>query len=557
MTMRFSFFLPLLFLAGCAGQRLPEGGPADNTPPEIVSVVPQPGTVLFTGSSVIVEFSEYVERRSAEEAVFISPPIEEKEFEWSGRELEIQFLEPLRPATTYVITIGTDVADLRAGNRMARSFPLSFSTGATIDNGVLQGKVYDEKPDGVMIFGYRLDSLMADTLNPARTKPDYVSQTGKSGEFSLQNVAPGTYRLFAVRDEYKDFLYQPETDAAGTVPDMTLSAKESLHTNINFTLAKEDTTPPRLARVTSWDAYHLTALFTEAVDSATLVPSAFIVTDTLGNRPVPVTALYAADDVAKSFMLITAAQPESARMMLTIKGIKDHAGLSVNPLANAMQFTSASVKDTMPPFYVSAPAADGGVKVFPGDSVELRFSDALRWPVADSALTVTRVKDSSIVPVKRSLRTPVMVALAPRSPWRAGDQYLIKIRQGAFADLFGNTAKDTTMSVRFAVEDPESYGSIDGKFAGYGNAAVVQAENISDKRQVPGRMKVGSMGTFSFQRLPEGKYVVKAFEDGNGNLRQDAGTVFPFVKSERFTFYKDTIRVRARWPVDGVIFSAP
>jgi uncharacterized protein (DUF2141 family) len=53
--------------------------------------------------------------------------------------------------------------------------------------------------------------------------------------------------------------------------------------------------------------------------------------------------------------------------------------------------------------------------------------------------------------------------------------------------------------------------------------------------------------------LPEGYYALKVFDDVNGNAVHDAGTVFPFVRAEKFVIHSDTIRVRARWPVDGVM----
>ncbi|MBW7887529.1 MAG: hypothetical protein H3C35_04090, partial [Bacteroidetes bacterium] len=49
------FFLMLLFLFGCAGQRPPEGGPVDTVPPEIISVYPAPNTTHFKEDRVALE----------------------------------------------------------------------------------------------------------------------------------------------------------------------------------------------------------------------------------------------------------------------------------------------------------------------------------------------------------------------------------------------------------------------------------------------------------------------------------------------------------------------
>ena len=83
-------------------QRLPEGGPVDQTSPEILSIYPPPNTTYFIGNTIAIEFSEYVDRRSVESAIFFSPYISDVEYEWSGTELEIHFTKPLRKNITYV-----------------------------------------------------------------------------------------------------------------------------------------------------------------------------------------------------------------------------------------------------------------------------------------------------------------------------------------------------------------------------------------------------------------------------------------------------------------------
>lgn len=115
----------LLFLMnGCAGERAPEGGPIDTTPPEIIDVYPPPNTTEYSSSHISLEFSKYVERRSVEESIFISPYVKDVKFDWSGREVELSFRDSLRKNTTYVVTVGTDVVDVNNRNRMAHAYRL-------------------------------------------------------------------------------------------------------------------------------------------------------------------------------------------------------------------------------------------------------------------------------------------------------------------------------------------------------------------------------------------------------------------------------------------------
>ncbi len=553
----FTFSFSLLIFIGCAGQRPPEGGPVDSAPPEIISVSPAPNTTNFSKHNIVLEFSEYVDRRSVEDAIFISPHIEHVEYDWSGTELEIIFNEELRKNTTYVITIGTDVVDVRARNRMEKAFTLSFSTGNKIDNGTIAGKVFDEKPDGVMIFSYRLNDLNIDTLNPANTKPDYLTQTGKSGDFLLTNLAPGTYRLFAIRDEYRNLLYDPETDAAGTTDDVTLTDIDTLTSGIKFIIAKEDTTPPRISSVQATDNRHVVVQFSEPLDSASANMNSFRITDTLFQHTLPVQQFFSNTSQQNIFTLITGKQKAGELYLLQVNLVKDKSGFTINPTANVKQFSGSAINDTIPPSIVFSTVKDSLAKIFSTDEIVFGFNDALQQPIADTTISIVRRKDSAVVPFQISFQTSASIVLLPKSKLNINEQYQLKLKWNGLKDIVGNYRKDSASSFYFSVDDPENYGSIEGTFAGFSSSGtVVEAKNINAAKQPAVKTRTSESGKFSFTRLPEGRYALKAFDDVNKNLTNDVGKVFPFVRAESFSHYQDTIRVRARWPVDGILFKA-
>ena len=143
----------VLIIIGCATQVPPSGGPLDTTPPEIVKTYPENGTVNFKGNYVEVEFSEYVDKRSVQDAIYISPYIQgEIQYKWSGRKLKLVFPEKLKDSTTYVITFGTEIKDLNAGNKMKESFTLAFSTGSAIDSGSIEGKIFSNKGNFMVLM---------------------------------------------------------------------------------------------------------------------------------------------------------------------------------------------------------------------------------------------------------------------------------------------------------------------------------------------------------------------------------------------------------------------
>ena len=119
----FIFILFSFILLKCANQLPPGGGEVDLIPPEIIEVYPEPGTIMFDDDYFEIDFSEYVDKRSVKEAIFISPYIEEGlDYEWTGTSLTATFKKGLEEDKTYTITIGTDVVDHNNINRMAQSY---------------------------------------------------------------------------------------------------------------------------------------------------------------------------------------------------------------------------------------------------------------------------------------------------------------------------------------------------------------------------------------------------------------------------------------------------
>ncbi len=535
---------------------MPEGGPPDTIPPEVISVYPAPNTINFSDNKIVLEFSEYVDRRSVEEALFFSPAIRDVEFDWSGTEVSIIFQEALRKNTTYVATLGTDVKDFRNGNRMASSFTIAFSTGEKIDKGIISGTVFDEKPDGIMIFSYRMNDILADTLNPVHTHPDYITQTGKTGKFTLTNLADGTYRLFAVRDEYRNLLYDPEVDDAGTTNDVLLSAADTMKSGIQFILAKEDTTPPRIVSIQALDNKHISVTLSESLDSLSVKKESFRISDTLGTVELPIKTFFPGSEQYTQFTLVTDKQKDKETYLLSIAGVKDLSGYEINPLAKQKLFTGSNLADTIPPRIALNTVKDSMAMFFSDDSITLQFTDAVRIEKVDSAFGVIKRNDSSFIGLNAIQKNPAKYILKPLSALGINQKYSLKIRWKFIEDLFGHHEKDSTTYFPFTIIDPEQFGNIDGSFAGFGKKSpmMIQAENIANKNQLPKMIHISSFGKFSIVRLPEGQYVLKAFSDDNNNQRHDAGKIFPYHCGEQFKYYPDTLRVRARWPVDGVFF---
>jgi len=197
----------------CAHQLPPPGGEDDTTPPKIVSIFPEPNSINFRGNTIEIEFDEYIDRRSFEESIFISPkPKGEVSFSWSGTEVEIEFDDNLDRNKTYMFIIGKGLKDVRGGNCITEPIVFAISTGSNIDKGKVSGKVYTDNYDDIVILAYIVTSKNENELNPEEKLADYIIQVNTTGNYAFSNLPQRKFRLFALRDSDRNFLYDKGFD---------------------------------------------------------------------------------------------------------------------------------------------------------------------------------------------------------------------------------------------------------------------------------------------------------------------------------------------------------
>ena len=562
---RFSFAVVFqwvagVLLAGCAGQVQPSGGPPDTVPPAIIRTIPDTNAVRVSTSFLELEFSEYVDRRSVEEAVFISPHLGTLEFDWSGREVRILFQDTLRRNTTYVVTVGTDVVDVRAQNRMARSHALAFSTGDSLDQGSIEGHVVDERPDGVMVFAYNLEGIDPDTLNPSHTRPAYIVQTGADGKFQLRNIVLSTYRVIALRDEYKNLVYDREVDQYGVSQnDITLTPARPHAAGIWFRLAKEDTTKPFVSSVTASDRYHLLLRFSEAVDTNSVTNAAFRLIDTLSLSPLRIGALY--QDMGNPALVgaeLIDPLDSTRTYRLSVRGTVDRAGNVVDSTRAGTDFPGSGIPDTVRPLVRVRDVADSSR----GIPLDVPFDIDLGKPVSlGPALASVTLLDSArrVVPADVVARTPAQIRLVPRISLVPSAWHTIRIVLDSLVDSRGNGYRDSTVLIRFQTMDLRVTGTIEGRVLDPGGKGdiVVSARSIDLSPQRSDSVRVSKDTSFVIERLMEGKYAIQGYRDEDGNRAYTPGLPHPFKPSERFAVYPDTVKVRARWSIEGVVLKFP
>ncbi|QSE98143.1 Ig-like domain-containing protein [Fulvivirga lutea] len=212
-------YLPLviLFLASCANQTAPTGGPKDQDPPNLVSSNPKNKSINVKTKEIELVFDEYVKLNKADDQIIISPQTEiEKKYKIRKDKVYIEFDEYLPDSTTYTINFREGIQDLTEGNS-PEDLKLAFSTGSYLDSLFIKGSVKDiltDKPgSNYSLFLYNAQ----DTLNIFEDKPLYFTKASDKGIYKFENIKNGNYNIYAVSDKNKNLKLELDEESHGFI----------------------------------------------------------------------------------------------------------------------------------------------------------------------------------------------------------------------------------------------------------------------------------------------------------------------------------------------------
>ena len=544
-----SALLVLALFNSCANQQSPSGGEVDKIPPAILESTPKNGTVNFKGKSFEITFSEYVDKRSVQENIFISPKIQGSlEFDWSGRTVEVIFPDSLKKNTTYSITIGGNVTDLRNNNKMNEAFNLAFSTGNIIDSCKISGKVYEPDPSGILIFAYRNKGTK---LNIAKDQPDYISQVGKTGQFEFNGLGMGNYHVFALKDKLQDYVYNEGDDRIGIPTDSASLTKDSAsYKDLNFFMTTEDTTKPHLKNVVMTDRNHLAIEFTKAIDSTKLHPANFSIIDSTSKAVYNMKYFYKGQGKPNQFFLaFSDSIKNSSSLYLIAKELIDLNGNKLAYEANSVTYTARPDTSAAKILKISGQFQD--LLDYESPEIFVQFDDGFD---NSAPLEGVSVDDNKGKPVKikinmvdnSSFNVTILDKVKPKS------ELTLKLNQKLFKDITGKSI-DSLYKKKFSViNDLDFSGAVGNVAVSDSSKNVYVVLEKAEREKKVYKQKTDKKGNFDIKKVVPGKYLLWSFIDADGNTVYSKGKVNPLTFSEKFKYYPDTLNLRARWPVGDI-----
>jgi uncharacterized protein (DUF2141 family) len=223
-----SFVLGIIILiaVACASIGMPTGGSVDLDPPKVLRISPGSNATRVTKAKISFEFDENITIKNPSENVIITPP--QKSFpiiQSVNRKLTVELRDTLMPNTTYTIDFTNSIVDYNEENPL-ENFSYSFSTGDVVDSLAISGKVITadnlEPVKGIYVG---LHSNQEDSAF-TKIKFDRISRTNDAGTFTIRGVAPGKYRLYALDDANRDYMYDNPAEAVAFMETIIEPASE-------------------------------------------------------------------------------------------------------------------------------------------------------------------------------------------------------------------------------------------------------------------------------------------------------------------------------------------
>lgn len=543
-----SLFLALaVALVGCAGQIPPSGGPVDKTPPSIISSSPHQKQLNFNKDRVTLQFDKYMSERSVESAIYFPPfTLNEMDFHWSGKDLRIDLKKPFEADRTYILTIGTTAIDLR-NNYLARAYNLVFSTGSLIDTGTVAGTIYSPKKQPYTVAAFNVGENI-DTLRPYLDLAKYVTQSDDSGSYILQGLAPGKYRLVCFDDEMHNFLYAPQTDLyASATHDVEISGSAEEISGIDFMPSREDTSRPQLYTAELANDGFVQLKFSDEIDTATVLPSNFTVSDSATKKIYPV--VFAARLEENHFSVVLHTDPalplKRKYFVAAADSVKDTYGNPVSPENKTVTMMTDSAAVRLTPYYFNFSDSLRDVTSYDTLFCQLLSTAGISDSNGASVSLFDSLGNQITGHVERESQCVYGIKLAGLS---SREWYGVRIRYPVDSS---SGVRDSVVVRHFSTVDSSLLGDIEGAVfpVPKGRRVIVMARNSDGKAFTTFS---DSTGKFRLDGIPAGNYDVRAYVRHDSDMSYFSGRSYPYQFAEPFGVFHEPVKVRARWTTEGV-----
>ena len=514
-------FLFLLSFTDCAKKGRPSGGLRDTIAPVILRSAPENFTINFKNNEIRITFDEFIKLKDISKELIISPPLKYAPVITPlsvSKVLKIKILDTLKDNTTYSFNFGNSILDNNEGN-LFPNYKYVFSTGSYIDSLTLKGTAIDallpktDFPTTVAL--YQVDQSYKDSL-VFLEKPTYITTTiNETNNFELSNLKQGTYQLIALKEQTRNYTFQPKTDKIGFYKDLITIPTDSL---FELRLFKEvpDFKPTR-----------------PKLESSNRI--SFGYEGKTDNYQI--TLLTPMED---DFQYQVLKQPgrDTLNFWFKPKVTKDSL---VFVTKNKLQIDTTTVRFRELYSDSLRLTAINDRLISLGDTLKLKANTPLVAINSEKISVVT--KDSLAIDFVAQINTKENAAQIVFDK-QEEQLYSITLRNGALTDYLSNT--NDSIVYRQQVKPIADFASLNLTLDNADEFPLL-IELIDEKFKVVKQTYLEANAPVFFEHITPGKYFIRLIMDQNKNKIWDPGNFLDKLAPEKVVYYPSIIELRANW----------
>jgi len=441
--------------------------------------------------------------------------------------LVVEFSDTLLPNTTYTFNFGNAILDNNEGNPL-EDFQYVFSTGDVLDSLKITGKVenaWDKKTaKGTLVMLYRKDD---DSL-PLKKQPDYFAKSNDKGLFKVINIAPGSYKIFALKKSNADYVFNTPDDSVAFLHEPV----QSNTSDVALELFRENPRQ-RILKSYSEEPGKAVVIFARPADEVKY----HFMNDTSLINPLLVEESNTKDTMIFWYKNVNL---DSMQIFFSDNAlIKDTASIRLFK-ADGKTFSKKKISLYATPNF----AATGILDL--NKNLELHFNH----PVTTSGFSKIALKEDTVflkdmdIEFTDSLKRTVSI----KHKWKEKTSYHLFVPPAAFTDIFG--LKSDTIIGAFQTKSLNDYGTLALKInvPSEGHQYIVLL--IDEKENICRTSIIHSDVTLNYEYLDPKAYRLKIIDDNNKNEEWDTGNYLRNIQPEKVAYYPETIAIRANWDVD-------
>lgn len=526
-------------LYSCAKVMMPTGGPKDETPPVLLSTLPNHKTLNFSEDGFLLTFNEFIEIKSPQENVVVSPPLAKNPtYLDRGKSVFVRFNSKLDSNTTYVFNFGDAIVDFTEGNPTP-NLKYVFSTGNYLDSLVLHGRVLDAwtgEPIAnatAMLFPDFIDSAAVEY------RPFYVTKSNSRGEYKFSFLRPDFYQIAIVKDENRNLKYDRFEERVAFLSDyIELNQKSDTLLPVAY-MFREKKPEQEIKSIKASSRKRL-----EVVTSRSAYQGAFTLIEPINEA------------LSIEFLL-----PRRDSLVVWLPNFAEDFD---EELTLVFTDTTHQFIDTLKVDIPSPPKkrkGDNEYKRTRGLKLESNFRSSFNY--ADTMLLsfsepVVTLDASAFVLLKDTIPQKFSIQPAPFSqrhfyvlhPWEENTQYTLSAPDSIIFGMYNTVADSIHIT---AVSQKYSYFgalSIEVVYADSLFKGTPVLEIFDSKKKLVRRVINPKEQKIEFPVLNPDKYAMKLIDDLNGNFKWDHGLYLEWVQPETVYQYNQEIDVRSNWELD-------